>query len=168
MSRPWGGLPARHDFATPLGGLASGDVRGDRDNFGFGVNFGVPPCNFFNNLEPEDLRVFDYERGVSDQIKQWDHEFEVLGVPTAVLLLINEIFSDDGLSAFISLDGKGIRVANNNFSECFAYPPGGTTRLYLLLGDDASIAADGAVTVRMAENGDNIALEWSVLSVQFE
>lgn len=165
---PRRGLPAHHNLAPARGGLLATDVRGDRDNFGYGAGIGVPPCEFFDNREPEDLEVFDYENSNSQEAKIWTHSIDVLGIPAALVVRVNEIFSESIEVPLIDVDGHLLRFAFANFAECDTYPPGGVRRIFVLLGEDAGVASDGSVPVTLFENGDNIALEGAVLAVQFE
>jgi hypothetical protein len=135
---------------------------GDRDNFGYGLGTGPPPCSFFNNRGEGDYHVFDYETS-ANQTRVWTHRFAVTGTPTMVTLKVWEIFSD-GRDATIDLDGHTFTFVKRHFSQC-GYPEGGVKRTFVLTGADALIAADGSVTVTFKENGDNIALDRSMLEV---
>jgi hypothetical protein len=146
--------------ATPAGVVIS--HLGDRDNFGYGLGTGPPPCSFFDNRGEGDYHVFDYETD-GDQTRVWTHHFTVTGTPTMVTLKVWEIFSDSKV-ATIDLDGHTFTFARKHFLGC-DYPEGGAKRTFVLTGSDALVAADGAVTVTFKENGDNIAVDRSMLEV---
>jgi hypothetical protein len=160
-----------------VGGNAAGDSTvsapdtrsrsslGDNDNFGYGIGTGPPPCAFYDNREPEDLGVFDYELTSGDEQDQWTHTFRVKGVPNRVALFTWEIFSDDP-SSTIDLDGHTLQYASEPFAQC-TYPEGGVRRVHVLTGADALIAADGNVVVTFSENGDDISIDRAVLVVRF-
>jgi hypothetical protein len=153
---------SRHPLHTAA--LTASTVRsraGDRDNFGYGIGSGPPPCVFFDNREHRDLHVFDYEQP-GQQTRVWTHTFAITGTPTLVKLKVWEIFSD-GREATIDLDGHTFPLVRHNPSGC-GYE-GGAKRVFTLAGSDALIAADGAVTVTFMENGDDIALDRSRLLV---
>jgi len=163
---PSEGLPATLDVSEDGAGIGAFDssVRGDRDNFGYGLGV-VPPCNFFDNRQPQDLRVFDYEsNGNDDQVNRWRHTFSVGGLPDSLVLHTAEIFSD-GISSTIDLDGHTLDFATAPFATCGDYGEGGIERNFVLSGSDALIAADGAVIVTFKENGDDIAVEYSRMTV---
>ena len=136
---------------------------GDRDNFGYGLGTGPPPCAFFDNRGKGDYHVFDYETP-ANQTRVWTHRFTVTGTPTMVTLKVWEMFSD-GTDATIDLDGHTFTFATSHFAKCDNYPEGGRKRTFVLTGSDALVAADGAVTVTFKENGDNIAVDRSMLVV---
>ena len=56
-------------------------------------------------------------------------------------------------------------VATAPFATCGDYGEGGIERNFVLSGSDALIAADGAVIVTFKENGDDIAVEYSRMTV---
>lgn len=162
---PAGGLPSRLDVGAG-GSLISRSRAGDNDNFGYGLGTGPPPCLFYDNSEPEDLGVFDRELNPGDEVDVWEHAFKVLGEPSAVRLQAWEIFSDAEQST-IDLDGHTFNFASAPFAVCDAYPESGFRRVFVLSGPDASIAADGSITVTFSENGDDISLDKSRLVVKF-
>ncbi|CAN5193701.1 hypothetical protein BH20ACT24_BH20ACT24_10250 [soil metagenome] len=162
---PTGGLPAILDIAEGAA-PTSRSKAGDNDNFGYGLGTGPPPCEFYDNREPEDLGVFDFELESGDEVDQWTHTFNVLGKPTGVRLATWEIFSESR-SSTIDLDGHTFNFATAPFAVCDEYPEGGLRRVFFLTGADAQIAADGAITVTFSENGDDISLDQSRLTVMF-
>ncbi len=162
---PKEGLPAMVDVGDG-GRSVSRSIRGDRDNFGYGIGTGPPPCVFYDNRGPEDLGVFDYELNPGDEVNVWTHTFAVSGTPTSVTFVTYEIFSDN-TSSTIDLDGITLTFASPPFAVCDAYPEGGIKRAFVLTGSDALIASDGAVTATFRENGDDVSLEGGGLLVRF-
>jgi len=171
--------PAVFTIVTPPGGFAplvdvgengAGSVSrsrlGDRDNFGYGLGTGPPPCAFYDNRGRKDLGVFDYELTSGDEVNQWTHTFAVLGTPTQVKIKSWEIFSD-GTASTIDLDGHTLQYAKAPFAPCNGYPEGGIKRVQVLTGADAAIASDGQVAVTFSENGDDVSLDRSILMVRF-
>jgi hypothetical protein len=76
-----------------------------------------------------------------------------------------EIFSDQ-VASTIDLDRHTLDFATPPFSEC-NYSPFGLARNFVLSGSDAQIAGDGIVTVTFRDNGDLIAMEFSVMTIHF-
>jgi len=140
---------------------------GDRDNFGYGRGTGPAPapCAYFDNREPEDLGVFDYESPGSEE-KTWTHTFPVTGTPKRVTLTTWEIFSDDSGADTIELDGHVFPYAPGG-GTCDSYPEGGVERVHELIGADAAVAADGVIVVTFRENGDDISIDRATLKVKF-
>jgi hypothetical protein len=139
---------------------------GDNDNFGYGRGTGPPPCAFYDNREPEDLGVFDYELSGGDEVDTWTHTFAVTGTPVKITLTTWELFSDFEAST-IDLDGTVLPYATAPFSTC-TYPEGGLQRVHVLKGAAAAaIAADGVIVVTFSENGDDISLDRANLKVAF-
>jgi len=163
---PSEGLPPTLDVSEggPGIGTFESSVRGDRDNFGYGP-FVVPPCVFFDNRQPQDLRVFDYESGGDDDhVNRWRHTFSLGGAPDSLVLHTTEIFSDR-IASTIDLDGHTLGFATEPFAYCDQFGAHDVARNFVLSGSDAAIAADGAVIVTFRENGDDIALEYSQMTV---
>jgi hypothetical protein len=159
------GWAAASSGQRPGSGAQAGVVVshvGDRDNFGYGLGTGPPPCEFFNNRGMGDYHVFDYEKP-GEETRVWTHHFAVTGTPTMVTLKVWEIFSD-GTAATIDMDGHTFTFVTGDPSFC-PFREGGVKRTFVLTGSDALIAADGSVTVTFKENGDNIALDRSMLTV---
>ena len=145
---------------------ASSSKLGDNDNFGYGRGTGAPPCAFYDNREPEDLGVFDYELTSGDEVDTWTHTFAVTGTPVKVTLTTWEIFSDTPGST-IDLDGTVLPYATEPFELC-ASGEGGLMRVHTLKGAAAAaIAADGVIVVTFSENGDDISLDRANLRVAF-
>ena len=140
---------------------------GDRDNFGYGRGSGPPPCDFFDNREPEDLGVFDYELLSGDEVDTWTHTFAVTGTPTKVKLLTWEMFADPETAATIDIDGVTMDFEQGMTAVCGEYPEGGVRNVFTLSGAAAAAAADGVITVTFHENGDDIAIDRAKLTVTF-
>ena len=143
------------------------DKLGDKDNFGYGVGTGAPPCAFYDNREPEDEGVFDYEpTGGGDENDSWTHSFGAVGSPTKVKVMFNQIFVDPGSAATLEIDGVVRTFAGEPTAVCDGYPEGGVKHVFTLTGADAAVAADGSVTVTLHENGDDISVDRSTLIVK--
>lgn len=164
---PAEGLAAELDVSARENGIDAfeSSVRGDRDNFGYGP--GLPPrCLFYDNREPVDLRVFDFEAiGRLDGILGWRHTFSSGGTPDLLVLRTAEIFAER-VASTIDLDDHRLDFATEPFGICGNYPVGGITRVFVLSGSDAEIAADGAVLVTFRENDDDVSVEWSFMTIR--
>lgn len=163
------------DALPPLLDLAAGpafvSLISDEDGFGFGP--GGELCTFFDHGEPEDVGVFDKEiQGF--EIDAWSHDVSVfapsLTGSALVTLEIREMFSED------SFDSKLVVESTKAFSferagsdcgsgDCFTCALG-TVHVYAGVLDDLSSFLDGAVSVDFEEGGDDIALDWSRLTIQ--
>ena len=140
---------------------------GDKDNFGYGLGTGAPPCAFYDLREPEDVGVFDYEpSGGGDESDSWTHTFSVVGTPTKVRLTTYEIFVDPSSPSTIDIDGIVMDFSQGKTAVCDGYPEGGVKHVFVLTGSDALVAADGVVVVTLNENGDDIALDRAKLVVR--
>jgi hypothetical protein len=163
---PAEGLAAELDVSASDNGIDAfeSSVRGDRDNFGYGLGL-PPPCVYYDNREPVDLRVFDFEAADGDEIHGWRHTFSSGGTPDLLVLRTAEIFSDR-VASTIDLDDHRLDFATEPFASCGNYPFGGITRVFVLSGSDAEIAADGAVLVTFRENDDDVSVEWSFMTIR--
>lgn len=163
---PAEGLAAALDVWARDNGIDAfeSSVRGDRDNFGYGLGL-PPPCVYYDNREPVDLRVFDFEAADGDEIHGWRHTFSSGGTPDLLVLRTAEIFSDR-VASTIDLDDHRLDFATEPFASCGNYPFGGITRVFVLSGSDAEIAADGAVLVTFRENDDDVSVEWSFMTIR--
>lgn len=160
-------------LATPA--LAAGTVAavsrvGDRDNFGFGMKAGAPPCLFFDNRGPKDLPGFDQEAADgSDANTTWTHTFTPVADATRVQLAVWEEFSDyPGASgATVDIDGTTMPLVKDTATPSGCNAPAGGVKRYIQLRGAAAqaAAADGSVTVTLHENGDDVALDRAVLTV---
>jgi hypothetical protein len=140
---------------------------GDKDNFGYGVGTGAPPCEFYDLRETEDVGVFDYEPvSGGDENDSWTHEFDLTGTPTRVTLVVHEIFVDEGSASVIDIDGEQLDFSQGRTAICGAYGEGGVKHKFVLTGDQAAVAADGVVVVTLHENGDDIALDRARVTVK--
>jgi len=163
--------------ALLLVGTASAQISftslvGDEDNFGFGPG-GTIPNVLFNNAGPDDIGIFDFalnDSGTTERI--WQHDFSAdlaaLGNPAllSVTVEVLEVFSDvEGVDpddlATISLDGVE-QVFNQSGIDSATTP---TFRSFTFTGLDAQFAADGIIDLQLFENGDNIALDFSRVTV---
>jgi hypothetical protein len=178
-SRPMPEAAAVYAIVVPAEGLApaldvaaddngtdvfESSLRGDRDNFGYGLGL-PPPCVYYDNREPQDLLVFDFEEADGDSIHGWRHTFSTAGTPDLLVLRTAEIFSDR-VASTIDLDDHRLDFATEPFAACGNYPFGGVTRNFVLSGSDAEIAADGAVLVTFRENDDDVSVEYSWMTIR--
>lgn len=142
---------------------------GDEDNFGFGLGNAIP-CNFFNLSNPEiDLGIFDrVESG--DDIESWVHNFTndpnfcSGGTAEKVTIEIRENFTDPDKNSTITVDGMVLQL---NTSTATACDNGPQIREFVFTGTDAAFANDGIIEITFKENGDNIALDWSKVTIKF-
>lgn len=133
----------------------------DEDNFGYGGT-ARPPCAFYDRSEPEDVGVFDRELNGGDPVDRWTHI--ALGLPLPIVrvkLEVREYFTDADIST-IEVDGRVLRFATGTFSRC----EDPIVRTFTFTGADAAFAADGVVNVVFRENGDDVALDWSRLTIE--
>lgn len=138
------------------------NLVGDVDNFGYGGTAN-PPCSFYNLSEPgDDLGIFDRELTSGDEVESWTHTYTIpMGVTVnSVLIEIPEKFSD-GNSATIQIDGTIYSFVVNGVTRCNSP----IVQTFFFSGASAAFAADGVVNMTFRENGDDIALDYSRLTI---
>jgi len=141
---------------------------GDMDNFGYGGTDN-PPCEFYDLSGPEDVGVFDRELAGGDEEDNWTHDFTAdpnycSGFEaTTVTVEIPEKFSDYNISD-ISIDGNVLDFAVSDFTYCNA----AAVRTFTFTGAAAAFANDGVINITFTENGDDVALDWSRVTVEGE
>lgn len=138
------------------------NLVGDVDNFGYGGTAN-PPCSFYNLSEPgDDLGIFDRELSGGDEVESWTHTYTIpMGVTVnSVLIEIPEKFSDFN-SATIQIDGTTYPFVVNGVTRC----DNPIVQTFFFSGASASFAADGVVNMTFRENGDDIALDYSRLTI---
>jgi hypothetical protein len=146
-------LPAQADVLVSL--------VGDMDNFGYG-GMDNPPCVFYDLSEPEDVGVFDRELTSGDEVDVWSHLFALPPGATinSATLDIPEKFSDFSAST-LDIDGTGpVDFTMGVFTGCGPFAIHSFSVAPALL-------ADGALGLVFAENTDNIALDYSLLTIDF-
>lgn len=149
------------------GSITIVDLAGDDDNFGFGAGRPVD-CGSFNLSGANDLGVFDREAVGLSEVRSWAHDFHTqvtLAVcprftASDVLVEVPEVFSN-GTGSTIEIDGITQPFASAPFQVC-GVP---TIRTFHFTGDAAAFANDGIVPIIFKENGDDIALDYSRLTV---
>ena len=150
---------------SSAGAVTIVDLVGDQDNFGYGGTAN-PPCVFYNLSEPvDDLGIFDRELTSGDEVESWTHDFTSSLCPgfvaDSVLVEIPEKFSDFTRST-ITIDGTTLNFTPNGFSRCGPF----ILQTFLFTGTAAAFANDGIVNITFRELGDNIALDYSRLTVK--
>jgi len=162
------------DALPPLLDLAAGpvfvDLVSDEDNFGFQA--GSVPCAFFDNSEPEDLGVFDREPA-GPEVDTWSHDLSAfvpeLTASALVTLELREAFSDPVLDSQLVIETHPPLSFERAGSDCLAGTclcAFGTVHAFSGVVDDLSSLLDGSLEVAFLEGLDNIALDWSRLSIQ--
>ena len=153
---------ALDSLGSSMGGASSGLLAGDEDNFGYGDE--TIPNVFYDFAEPEDLGVFDRELVSGDAVDSWTHDFRdriPAGFAAAsVQISVREIFSDFTAST-IEVDGVSFSFVDGTPSSTGP----AVTRTFVLSGSNAALANDGVINVTFNENGDDIALDWSRLTI---
>ncbi|MDB2687278.1 PEP-CTERM sorting domain-containing protein [Mariniblastus sp.] len=144
------------------------DLVGDMDNFGFGSGTNSNGGGFDNSQDPNDLGgTFDQVETGESQTFCWTHDFT--GSPnfgpgfvaTSVMVDIPEMFADldfatiefDGMPPVSFTDGMLNRTGN------------AINRQFFFNGTNAAFANDGIVKITFKENGDDIALDFSQITV---
>lgn len=144
------------------------NLAGDMDNFGYGGT-ATPPCEFFDFSDPvADLGIFDRELSGGDNTESWTHDFT--GDPnygpgfiaTKVTLEVRERYTDFILST-ITIDGTTYTFVVNGFSAC--NDP--IIQTFVFTDAAAAFANDGIVNITFNENGDDVALDWAKLTVEY-
>ncbi|WP_148264610.1 hypothetical protein [Christiangramia forsetii] len=142
---------------------------GDRDNFGYGGTAG-PPCKYYNLSTPED-NVGNFDRlirGSVDLEKTWVHDFRAdplfcsAFVAEEVTIGIREYFNDDVQTITIEIDGEEMNFVQNGISRC-QYP---IIQTFKFVGESASFANDGLINISVKENGEEVALDYSLVTVK--
>jgi hypothetical protein len=156
----------------PLLDLAAGGVFqelvSDEDNFGFGA--GAVPCAFFDNSEPEDVGIFD-KVVTGSKVNTWTHDLSAitpdLNPLASVIVEIRETFSDIGAGAQVFIDGLGPFTLERSGLDCTGgcICAFGTVHTFAGIVLSAEFLADGEVVVSMVENGDDVGLDWSRLTI---
>lgn len=148
---------------VPASAATVQNLVGDMDNFGYGVGNSVP-CAYFDNREPEDIGVFDFE-GIGNQTKNWTHNLSLPAgaTVTSVVVEVREIFSDPTGSDQIVIDGTTLPFNINGNSNCGP----AISQVFEFTGVDAAFAADGTIDIQFLENGDDIALDYSQVTVEY-
>ncbi|MGH2829376.1 MAG: hypothetical protein ACRDJM_02720 [Actinomycetota bacterium] len=120
------------------------------------------PCVFYNLSEPvDDLGIFDRELPSGDEVDNWTHTFTPpAGTLQSVVIDIPEIFSDN-LRSRITIDGVSYVFVVNGASLCG--PP--IHQTFTFIGAAAAFAADGVVNMTFTENVDDIALDYSLMTI---
>jgi hypothetical protein len=146
---------------SALAGVASADVVslvGDKDNFGYGGTDN-PPNEYYDLSEAEDVGVFDRELNDGDEIDRWVHTFTLDAAVVSASISIPEIFSDFAAST-ISFDGQApVLFAQGTFSNAGPF-------IVRTFNIDPALLADGELTVEFLENGDDVALDYSELTIK--
>lgn len=147
-----------HAIDYPSAGLLAGDL----DNFGYGGS-GDIPNDFYDLAGAGDLGIFDREPDDFDENDIWTHDFRSR-LPNgfrarSVTIEIREVFSDS-LSSSIFVDGRESSFVTG--SPAIVTPQ---LRTFTFTGAAAGLANDGIIDISLHENGDNIALDYSRVSV---
>ena len=143
-------------------------LAGDEDEFGYGVGSSVP-CVFYDLHEADDPGAMDSEL-VGSETETWrddftgDPSFQASGTIEKVVVEVREIFSDPGGSDSISFDGSTPRPFDIN-GQSLCDPP--VVQTFEYIGEAAAFAADGIVDVVFSEFGDDIAIDWSRVTVTY-
>ncbi|HEX9694737.1 MAG TPA: hypothetical protein VGB64_00320 [Actinomycetota bacterium] len=150
-------------MATQASAATLVNLAGDIDDFGYGLGNPIP-CVFFDNSGPGDLGVFDRELTSGDEVEAWTH---TLGLPagatvSSVFIEIREIFSDFDASS-LTVDGTTMPFVVNGPSFCG--PP--VVQTFEFTGGAAAFANDGIIDLVFNENGDDIGLDWSRVTVEY-
>ena len=153
------------------------DLVSDEDNFGFGS--AVIPCDFFDNTGPGDVGLFDRELFAGDEEETWEHDLSEFAPPPVlpesilISLEIRETFSDLGgtstttQSALVIETMEPLLFARSGLdcsSGCESCSFGIVHRFSSVL-DTYGDLEDLSVQVTFFENNDDIALDWSRLSI---
>ncbi len=139
---------------------------GDEDNFGYGGS-DTPSCSFYDFSDPiTDLGIFDREYSdTSDNIESWTHDFtnsiDNGFIADEVVIEIREYFSDNENST-ITIDGNSYSFTINGFSAC-NFP---VIQTFTFTGQAASFANDGIINITFNENGDDIGLDYSKVTIK--
>ena len=141
---------------------------GDQDGFGYN-SASDPSCDFFNLSEPED-QIGNFDKlvlGLADEQKSWIHDFSSELCSTyeieEVKIQIREYFHHGG--ATVTIDGNELNLVQNGIiSRC-----GGRTSIqtFTFSGEEAEFAEDGVVEVSVNENGDELAIDYSLVSINY-
>ena len=144
------------------------DLVGDKDGFGFN-RASDPPCDYFDLSEPED-QVGNFDKnllGSADELKTWTHDFssELCSMYEIeeVKIQIREYFHNGG--ATVTIDGNEMNLVQNGIiSRC-----GGRTSIqtFTFSGEDAEFAEDGLIEISINENGDELAVDYSLVSLNY-
>lgn len=153
--------------AQPTGAATIVELVGDADDFGHGGS-GPIPVEFYNKSGPGDLGVFDLVLAAGDEVRSWTHDFTddpAFGPgfsASSVLLEIPENFLNS-IAPTIEIDGRVLRffTGGSLVSDGVA-----DVQSFLFLGAAAAFADDGVVNVTFRENGDDVALDYSRLTVE--
>ena len=144
-------------------------LTGDQDNFGYGGT-SAPPCRFFDLSEPQDdLGNFDrLIHGPVDAEKSWTHDFREDPIfcsdfiAEEVTIKIREYFNDNLETIRILIDGVELNFAQNGISKC-QYP---IIQNFSFTGSEAAFANDGFINISVIENGEEVALDYSLVIVK--
>ncbi|WP_428387327.1 hypothetical protein [Mucisphaera sp.] len=141
------------------------NLVGDMDNFGFD---GPLRVDFFDNREPDDLPVFDAvinDDGTTP--RAWQHDFtdqldQLANAPQLeVHVDILEVFSVDiGVQPTISIDGILLPFGNRDRD-----PVRPELQRCTFTGPEAEFVRDGIVQLELFENGDNLAIDFSRITI---
>lgn len=158
-------LTGQQAGVAAYGPTTGGFVVGRQNNFGF--HAAAVPCVFFENGQPRDLDVFDGEAAdASDHVERWTQRFTAqLPVDFHAVTLtvqLREVFSDNTRSV-VSIDGVVRPLVGPGDTPSKCGPP--VVRTITLTGADAAVADDGVLRMVFRENGDDVALDWSAVTV---
>jgi len=141
---------------------------GDMDNFGYGGT-DSPPCEFYDFSEAvDDLGIFDRELEGRFEVESWTHDFTgdvnyCSGFEaSSVTIEIREFFSDPSWPSSISIDGNVLEFEVNGNSACNS----AVVQTFTFSGAAASFANDGVINITFSENGDDISLDWSSVTIE--
>ena len=144
------------------------NLVGDQDGFGYN-SASDPPCRYFNLSEPED-QVGNFDklvRGPADELKDWTHDFRSDLCSTyeieQVKIQIREYFNHGEVT--VTIDGTEFDLVQNGIiSMC-----GGRTSIqtFIFSGEDAEFAEDGLIEISVNENGDELAIDYSLVSLKY-
>ncbi len=146
---------------------------GDMDAFGYSPSSTNPPCRYFDLSEPEDVGVFDkLIRGPIDSEKSWVHDFtndpQFCSGFTAeeVTIQIREYMNSTFGTVKIQIDGAELDFIENGFlSKCSGKT--NTIQTFTFTGAAAAFANDGTINIDVFENGEEIALDYSLVTIKY-
>ena len=143
------------------------DLVGDMDNFGYGGDAPNPP-QAFDNSGAGDLGIFDQAQTADFETFSWTHDFTSSPgfgtgfVATRVVVDIPEMFADNTSATIQFDDGIPFQFVDveNDVSGSVV------NRQFVFDGPDAAaFANDGIVEITFNENLDDIALDFSQITV---
>ena len=164
------------DFGTVVNSSSSSsssydllDLVGDQDGFGYNSASDPRFCRYFDLSEPED-QVGNFDKlikGPADELKTWTHDFtsELCSMYEIkeVKIQIREYFHHG--DATVTIDGNEMNLVQNGIiSQC-----GGRTSIqtFTFSGEDAEFAEDGLIEISINENGDELAIDYSLVSLKY-